>query len=91
MDRGTGQTSKQMKEAPPRALFIWCNSQLDYAQRLAARVGRPDLLIKTPDILANGAERLRGVRLSGIVADHALRLTEEQSDALKFATAYAVR
>ena len=77
MDRGTGATTQQMKEAPKGAVFVWCNWRTDYAIHLAQKLGRNDLQIESPTWLENG---WRGVKLAGVVVDHAARLTPSQRD-----------
>jgi hypothetical protein len=74
-DRGTGFTTKQMREAEPGALFVWCNSDLSYPKHLAHNLGRDDLRIVGPSVL--NESRLLGQQCQ-IVVDHATRLTFSQ-------------
>lgn len=74
-DRGTGRTTKQMKEAPKGAVFIWCNQHIDYPRELARKLGRTDLIIYGPAVFENNGFRLHGVR--SIVIDHAARIPKE--------------
>lgn len=73
--RQSGRTSKQMIEAPKDAVFIWCNTHLEYPKELAKKLKRTDLRIEDPSFLH---DRWRGLKMTGIVADHALDLTGEQ-------------
>jgi len=77
MARGTGTTTQQMEKAPNGAVFVWCNERTDYAVRLARKIGREDLQIKSPTWLE---DRWRGLELHGVVVDHAARLTDRQRD-----------
>lgn len=52
--RGTGQTTRQMLEAPPNAAYVWCNWRLHYPTTLARFLGRTDLKIIpgwAPDVI----------------------------------------
>lgn len=77
MGRGNGETTRQMEEAPKGAVFIWCNGQTDYAVLLARKIDREDLQIVSPMWLE---KRWLGVELTGVVVDHAARLTDRQWD-----------
>lgn len=85
MSRGTGATTADMVAAPKRAVYIWVNGQLDYPRRLAREWGREDLRIVTPSWLTGGG--WMGVRISGLVVDHAARLTPRQWESLQYALA----
>jgi hypothetical protein len=74
--RGIGRTTAQMKDAPEKAVFIWCNGALDYPKRLARDLGRTDLEIVAPSWL--DYESWRGRHLTGIVVDHATRFEGKQ-------------
>jgi len=74
---GEGTTTKQMKAAPKGAVFVWCNGRTDYAVVLARKIGREDLEIKSPTWLERS---WRGLELTGVVVDHAARLTDRQWD-----------
>jgi hypothetical protein len=67
--RGTGRTTRQMKEAPKHAIFVWCNDRTKVAERMARDLGREDLKIVPPSWITN--ERWQGMTLTGIVVDHA--------------------
>lgn len=80
--RDLGKTTKQMMEAPEYAVFVWCNTHLSYALRLARRIGRSDLEVVSPSWIDGPC--WRGRKLSGVVVDHATRLTGRQFDALEY-------
>ncbi len=68
-NRGTGITTRQIKEAPLNAIFVWCNQELTYPAALASRLGRQDLKIVAPStVLAPG---FWDGRSGPIVVDHA--------------------
>lgn len=77
---GTGRTSRQMSAAPKDAFFIWCNSRVDYAKALAYHLNRGDLHVRSPDWLSG--ERWHGMRITGIVLDHALILSTKELEAV---------
>ncbi|MFX1380784.1 MAG: hypothetical protein ACFFA4_17005 [Promethearchaeota archaeon] len=83
MDRGCGNTAKQISEAPDGAIFVWVNSNIDYPKSLAIFLCREDLEIVSPDWLTS--HRYMGRRLSGIVIDHSARLTVRQYEGLESA------
>jgi len=35
--RGTGRTTRQIRDLPPAAVYIWCDARLDYPRRLCIR------------------------------------------------------
>jgi hypothetical protein len=76
MDRGSGKTAKQMKDAPHGAIFIWINGDTCYAKNLALDMGRDDLEIVSPYWLES--DKCRGRKLSGVVVDHAAHLNSRQ-------------
>ena len=78
--RGSGRTSRAMQAAPTRTIYIWCNDRLDYPKQLAHHLKRDDLEIVSPGWL--DSDRWRGRRLSGIVVDHAARLTDKHRELL---------
>ena len=77
MERGDGTTTRQMEETPKGAVFVWCNGHTDYPRFLARKIAREDLQIKAPTWLEN---QWRGLELTGVVVDHAARLTDRQWD-----------
>ena len=76
MERQTGATTQQMQEAPPGAVFVWCNEHLHYPRALAKQLGRADLEIVGPGWLES--DRWYGRTLSGLVTDHALAFSARQ-------------
>ena len=79
--RGTGRTIRQMLDAPKGAVFVSCHSgSMDYDRRLARKHGREDLRIVSPEWLTG--DRWRGLSISGIVVDHATKLTDRQIECL---------
>lgn len=77
MKRRSGETTRQMQGSPNCAVFVWCNARLDYPSALARHIGREDLQIKAPSWFEN---RWRGLELTGVVVDHAARLSDRQWD-----------
>ena len=88
MTRGTGLTTQQMKAAPQGAVFVWCNDRTWYAVQLARKLGRDDLQIKPPRWLV---ESWQGLELTGVVVDHAARLSDKQWEGFLYASARAGR
>lgn len=76
MERKAGATTRQMEVAPQGAVFVWCNRHLDYPVALAQKLGRGDLEIVGPTWLDGHA--WYGLRISGIVVDHAAHLSDSQ-------------
>jgi hypothetical protein len=74
--RGNGRTTQQMLSAKHNALYVWCNSRLDYPKLLASYLEREDLEIVSPLYLES--TRWRGRRFTQVVIDHAAQLTREQ-------------
>lgn len=71
--RGTGRTTKQMKEAPRGAVFVWCNDNLSWPRNLALTHGRKDLQIIGPTVLEGTLDRFRGTEIPAVVFDHIIR------------------
>ena len=69
-ERGTGKTTKQMKEAPERSIYVWPNQDRGYAKGLAQTLGRGDLHIKSMYEISRGTHALRGI--NSVVLDHAV-------------------
>lgn len=67
-ERGTGRTTKQIKDAPQGAVFVCPPCAVDYIRRLAEHLGRTDLRIERPDYFIRG--RWLGLRFH-VVVDHA--------------------
>lgn len=68
MIRRTGETSRQMSNAPRRAIFVWCNEYPVYARKLSKYLARTDLTISTP---SRWEEEYRGRRCA-VIFDHSL-------------------
>lgn len=67
--RGMGHTTHQIKNAPYRAVFVWCNENTHYARSLARSLDRLDVTIERPQWLIRQSEqRFRGIN---VVIDHA--------------------
>jgi len=75
-DRGSGRTTQQMLNAPLNSVFIWCNHRIDYPKRLACDLNRNDLVVVPPSWLSSCD--WVGQTLTGIVIDHAAKLTGSQ-------------
>lgn len=82
--RGNGSTTKQMLSAPTGAIFVWCNGHLDYPTHLARLLSRGDLEVVSPDRLTD--RRWEGLRLTGIVVDHAACFNDRQKVAMELAS-----
>lgn len=80
-DRGKGTTTLQMQAAPKEAVFVWGHGRTDYPSSLAIHLKRDDLKVVSPDWLLN-RHYLGWRQLSGIVVDHAARLSAEHYNAL---------
>lgn len=77
--RQVGNTTRQMQDAPQKAVFVWVNDQLQYPRVLATRIGRADLEIVSPHWLSD--RRWLGRYFTGIVLDHAAALDDRQWEA----------
>ena len=84
MDRQTGLTTQQMRDAPKRAVFVWHNNRLEYPQALARKIGRDDLNIVSPYWLSS---ECIGKKFTGVVIDHAAILSVSQQNGLRYARA----
>ena len=70
---------EQMRQSPQNAVYIWHDTQIHEAIRLSQGADRNDLEIYGVDCLDDARlEVFRGQRLSGVVVDHAAKLTDEQ-------------
>ena len=67
--RQTGKTTRQMQSAPPGAHFVWFDSQLYYAKKLAQHLGRTDLTVISAHEFKT-AGYFEGKRRGCIVIDH---------------------
>ena len=73
--RDIGRTTMQMLDAPRKAVYIWVNSDINYPIQLAKSLGRHDLQIVSHEWLDH---KWRGLKISGIVVDHATWLSMDQ-------------
>lgn len=76
------RTLKQMTEAEFGALYVWCNSRLNYPKNLATYIGRKDLKIVAPHMLTR--DRLQGYEFPEAVYDHALDIRKIPDEAVDF-------
>ena len=76
--RGVGTTTRQMREAPQGAHFVWCNNVLFYPKSLAEKIGRTDLKIVAPEFFKHDA--WRGVEFKAIILDHWTVLPDREWD-----------
>ena len=71
--RGSGRTTKQMKEAPKGALFIWCTEDQAYAEQFASALGRGDLVVLPRRyLMRTERNRLSGREFPALILDHYL-------------------
>lgn len=73
MDRGTGRTWNQIKNAPQGAVFVWCSHDTRHPTRLAKMAGRADLIIKPSSWL--DWRNVVGLTIPDVVIDHATRIS----------------
>jgi len=75
--RGSGRTTRQLKEAPRYAYYVCPNTaSINYTKRMAISLGRSDLHFTTADMFGT----LRGVYMLNIVLDHACMLTATEME-----------
>jgi len=87
--RRPGKTTSQMLHAPHGSVFVWLNDQLDCPKRIAQRIGRDDLRHVSLEMVRRGA--LRGLRLTGLVVDHAAHPDGQTARELDNAIAHCCR
>jgi len=78
LERGSGATTRQMQKSPKFSVYVWCNRSLYYPISLAKAIGREDLKIVSPSWLDD--RRWLGIKLYGLVIDHAAKMTSKQYD-----------
>jgi hypothetical protein len=71
-----------MQAAPQGAVFIWCNSHIEYPKALARKIGRQDLRVERLSWLAY--RNVAGLRVTGVVVDHAAKMDSEGLAALEY-------
>ena len=81
-DRQTGRTTQQMNDAPPGAVFVWCNSHVSYPQALAKTLERDDLVVRPLSWLER--RNVMGRTFPGVVVDHAAHYSAEAQEALHY-------
>lgn len=74
--RGSGRTTKQIKDAPKDSFYVWCNQYLRYPKELCTLLGRDDITVISQGQLKY---KLRGTR-NFVVLDHDTRLNSDQYD-----------
>ena len=74
--RDSGRTTRQMREAPRNAVYVWHHEILAYPRGIEREINRNDLTIVGPSWLDGHA--LQGRINYGIVVDHAAQLTRQQ-------------
>lgn len=81
-DRQIGHTTQQMKDAPKGAVFVWCNSRIDYPLNLAKTLGRDDLVVRPLSWLE--PRNVMGRNFPGVILDHAAQPGSEGHAALHY-------
>lgn len=80
-DRGTGRTTRQLNALKKNGVYLWCNSQVDYPRRLAAKMCRSDITV-LPRSALGCADKYHGVQWSEFDVDHAFWETPASSKEL---------
>lgn len=84
--RQSGRTLKQLKNAPKNAVFIWCNHYLDYPIKLLHKINRLDIYVVSPSWLEGNS--WLGLKITGIILDHATKLSHHQLEHLGYIRRY---
>lgn len=87
-DRGTGRTRDQILKAKQNAIYIWPNRFLSYPRMLARSLDRLDIIFYSRDALKYNGEQLRGMEMSELIIDHAIKLTDEEWEVYSTLQAY---
>ena len=77
--RKMGKTTRQIENAPPNAIYIWVNADVNLPKRIAKRLGRNDIRFVSPSWIEHG---IRGLG-KPVVVDHATRLTHKEWEYVK--------
>lgn len=85
-DRQTGLTTRQIKDAPVGAVYVWCNSATSYPKALAHDLGRKDIQVKPLSWLA--PQNVYGHNIAAVVIDHAARLDALAYEAIGYLRAH---
>lgn len=72
-ERQSGRTTRQIEQAPARAIFVCPTRAIDYTKALAHYLGRPDLKIVGPYFFsaAQGVVGRDASNTTGVIVDHA--------------------
>lgn len=71
----TGTTTRQMREAPRGATYLWCTNDLTYPTRLQRSIGRADLAVTPASRLGEFVDWTP----ENIVIDHAVHITPDRA------------
>ena len=71
------RTTDALRDAPPNAIYVWCNGMPAYPRDVCQRLKRDDIKVVTPQWLISGD--WRGVNPDRVVLDHALFYSEERT------------
>ena len=74
-DRGTGRTTRQLKECRLRALFVCGPGEVEYTRRLAEQIGRSDIRVISA-ACEHDVNRVAGLLYPEVVVDHAAQVSE---------------
>ena len=85
-DRQTGRTTQQIADAPRGAVFVWCNSAIEYPRALAKKLGRDDVVVRPMSWLA--PQNTDGHTFAAVVIDHAAILDALALDAIGYLRAH---
>ena len=66
-DRQSGQTTEQIRTAPPNAVYVWVCANTHYPRKLAKTLGRTDIVFIGPV----GLDRKLHANNAPVVFDHA--------------------
>jgi len=92
--RNSGRTTKQIHEAPPGSLYIWCARDTSYLRALVNAYGRQDLEITNIDTLRYTADAHRvcqGRIFPFIVVDHAIHMGDTEFELLYIICAECIK
>lgn len=75
----TGTTTRQMREAPQGATYLWCTNELLYPKRLQRSIGREDLFVTSASRMLDIASNAAGWVPENVVIDHAVHITPDRT------------
>jgi hypothetical protein len=87
--KGTGITTRQIRNAPPRAIYLWVDGRTTYAQKLAEHLGRSDISVVSYVWLFHHSVIAGYDVARPIVVDHAVNMTGEEVNVLLRRCLYA--